>query len=112
MFPTAAKATKTVVAVLLAVIAAAGVGRLLRADAAKVPSNTWAATGDMSPPRAAAASSLLYDGDVLPSEADWVRRVSFRRPRATPQSPRCGTRSRRCTSHGRGTQRRRFMTVE
>src|SRR5690242_7605165 len=43
----------------------AGVGRLIRASVPQVPSNTWAATGDMAQPRAGAASTLLYDGHVL-----------------------------------------------
>src|SRR6188474_954996 len=56
---------KTVVALVLAVLTIAGLGRMLTASVQQVPSNTWAATGDMATPRAGAASTLLFDGNVI-----------------------------------------------
>jgi len=37
----------------------------LGAAASRVPSNTWAATGDLAKGRTGAASVLLYDGHLL-----------------------------------------------
>jgi len=58
----ALKRAGAVVVVLTAVVS---VGRLLRASVPQVPSNTWAATGEMAQARAGASSVLLYDGHVL-----------------------------------------------
>lgn len=57
--------TKTFLAVLIAIVAAAGFERLLRADVPHVPSNFWAPTGDMAGIRAGASGTLLADGHVL-----------------------------------------------
>src|SRR5258708_6414675 len=60
-----ARTTKTLVAVLLAVVAAAGLDRLLRADVPLVPSNTWGPVSDMTTVRAGAWGRLPADGGVL-----------------------------------------------
>src|SRR5512144_2939441 len=59
------RTNKRVVLTVLAIFAVAGLGHLLKASVQQVPSNTWAATGDMASARAGAASVLLYDGHVL-----------------------------------------------
>src|SRR5262245_45442205 len=58
-------ATRTLASITLALLAAASVNLLLRANVPIVPSNTWAPTGELDVARAGAASTLLYDGRVL-----------------------------------------------
>ena len=65
MSHTAKTTAKTALAVLATALVVAGLGRLLRAGVPQVPSNTWAAAGDMNAARAGAGSSLLLDGRVL-----------------------------------------------
>src|SRR6187549_2634398 len=54
---------KTALAVLVVVLAAAGL--LLHADVPQVPSNFWAPAGDMTSVRAGASGTLLPNGLVL-----------------------------------------------
>ena len=56
---------KSITGILIAAAVAFGFDRLLRANAPHVPSNTWAATGDMASGRAGASAALLWDGRVL-----------------------------------------------
>ena len=57
------RTVKTALAVLVVVLAAAGL--LLHADVPQVPSNVWVAAGDMTSVRAGASGTLLPNGLVL-----------------------------------------------
>src|SRR5258706_9065249 len=59
------KRSLTFVTALVASTAAFGLLVALRASAPLVPSNTWAATGDMAQPRAGASAALFPGGRVL-----------------------------------------------
>src|SRR5262245_47849658 len=63
MSHTARRAVKPGFAVLVAVLAAAGL--LLHADVPQVPSNFWAPAGNMASVRAGASGTLLPNGLVL-----------------------------------------------
>src|SRR5215510_8663123 len=58
---------KKVVAIGAGAVVLGWLAMEMRASAPQVPSNTWAATGDLGQPRAAASGTLLYDGYVLVS---------------------------------------------
>ena len=63
MSHTARTTAKTALAVIVVVLAAAGL--LLHADVPQVPSNAWAPAGDMTSVRAGASGTLLPNGLVL-----------------------------------------------
>ena len=98
---------KTALAVIVVVLAAAGL--LLRANVPQVPSNTWAATGDMNEPRAGAASTLLYDGQVLVTGGMNDTGVTATAERYSPDGGRSWRRLP-CSSRGRITLRPCFPT--